>query len=89
MWDWINQLNAATFAGHNDWRLPSEGGRNSPATGSNELETILLTPHPCGTIPCIDPIFGPTAGGGYYWSASTVSTDPGNARFVYFGDGGV
>ena len=26
MWDWLNQVNAANFAGHNDWRLPKEGG---------------------------------------------------------------
>src|SRR5207249_1065782 len=29
VWDWINQVNAANFAGHNDWRLPSEGGCNN------------------------------------------------------------
>ena len=49
VWDWLNQLNAANFAGHNDWRLPSEGGYNSPPTGSNELGTIVLAPYPCAT----------------------------------------
>ena len=88
VWDWVNQLNAANFAGHNDWRLPSEGGQNSPATGSNELETIRLTPYPCGTSPCINSIFGPTASGGY-WSASANATDPGYAWDVDFGGGGV
>jgi hypothetical protein len=29
VWDWLNQLNASNFAGHNDWRLPSEAGCNS------------------------------------------------------------
>lgn len=38
------------FAGYCDWRLPSIEG----------LQTILLAPFPCGTSPCIDPIFGPT-----------------------------
>jgi hypothetical protein len=73
VWDWINRVNAANYAGHNDWRLPSEGGHNSPATGANELETILLALYPsCGTSPCINSIFGPTASSyAAYWSASS------------------
>lgn len=69
-------------AGHCDWRLPSEDGRNSPFTGARELESILLAPSPpspCGTVPCIDPIFGPTVAF-YYWSATTDPTFPGFAR---------
>ena len=86
VWDWLNGVNAANFAGHNDWRLPSEGGHNSPATGSNELETILLAPYPCGTTPCINSLFGPTASY-WYWSASTKAPTPVTAWFVYFGNG--
>jgi len=83
VWDWLNGVNAASFAAHADWRLPSEGGHNSPATGTNELETILN----CGFgSPCIDPIFGPTASG-FYWSASTSTTGPGNAWLVNFFNG--
>jgi len=37
------------FAGHCDWRLPD----------MLELQTILFQPPPCGSSPCIDPIFGP------------------------------
>lgn len=64
VWDWIIQLNASNFAGHNDWRLPSEAGVNGPpfacyTCDPRELET-LLTPEmrlasstnnsdPCGT----------------------------------------
>src|SRR5262249_49885826 len=45
VWEWLDNLNSINFAGHNDWRLPSEGGHNgSPPTGSNELETILEKP---------------------------------------------
>ena len=80
MWDWPSQLNAANFAGHNDWRLPSELGCNGPgvwgppgytcgSSDPHELETILLEPYGCGTSPCIDPIFGPTASN-RYWSSS-------------------
>jgi hypothetical protein len=66
IWDWLTQLNAAHFAGHNDWRIPKtipplpEGG--SPAAA--ELETILGAPYPdclCsqGTcnLPCVLPVF--------------------------------
>ena len=85
VWDWVNQVNAANFAGHNDWRLPSEGGQNFPATGSDELETIMLTPYPCGTHPCINSLFGPT--GPFYWSASADATFPPFASGVFFTDG--
>jgi hypothetical protein len=75
-------LNAAGFAGHYDWRLPTIA----------ELQTILLEPYPCTTSPCIDPVFGPTiAGGG--WSATTNADSPSDACYVafnsgYVGDGG-
>ena len=63
IFDWVNQLNAENFAGHDDWRVPTEAAWNP--TGSRELESIVKLP--CGTPPCIDPIFGPTANG-RYWS---------------------
>lgn len=85
IWDWINQLNASNLAGHSDWRIPSEGGNNFPPTGSNELETILVTP--CVSSPCIDPIFGPTRPS-VYWSSSTTSLQS-SARFVDFSNGSV
>jgi hypothetical protein len=61
------------LAGHSDWRLPT----------SAELQTILLAPFPCGTSPCIDSIFGPTAQSAY-WSSTTFSSVPTSAWFVYF-----
>ena len=76
------------FAGHCNWRLPAEDGRNSPFTGPKELETILLAPSPCGTSPCIDPIFGPTAASDY-WSATTVVGNTFSAWAVSFSHGGV
>src|SRR2546427_222031 len=53
------------FNNHCDWRLPT----------SAELQTILLAPFPCGTSPCIDPVFGPTAASGY-WSSTTDAGRP-------------
>jgi hypothetical protein len=64
---------APYFAGHCDWRLPT----------IVELATIRLAGYPCGTNPCIVPVFGPTPAIGY-WSATTVS--PGLAWVVSFVD---
>ena len=64
------------FNGHCDWRLPSIA----------ELRTILLAPFPCGTSPCIDPVFGPTAAA-FYWSSTTIAADPNFAWSVKFSFG--
>lgn len=57
-------LNSGTcFADQCDWRLPT----------LLELQTIM--PHPCGSSPCIDPIFGPIAAS-FHWSSTTSSDDP-------------
>jgi len=69
-------VNAEAFAGFTDWRVPTR----------DELAGILLAAFPCGTSPCIDPIFGPTASSNY-WSAT--ETGPDNAWNVNFADGTV
>lgn len=75
---WIAAVNAEAFAGFTDWRLPTGGA------DGGELATILLAVCPGGGLPCIDPIFGPTASS-FYWSAT--ENGPGNAWFVIFGSG--
>jgi hypothetical protein len=74
VWDWLNQLNAAGFAGHGDWRLPTSAGVGLFPTGQPaEIESILdETQVGCasGTGACIDPVFGPTALGGYYTASA-------------------
>jgi hypothetical protein len=85
IWDWVNQVNAASFAGHTDWRLPTSGGSVSFPTGEPaELESIVTL----GSGPTIAPIFGPTLDG-VFMSASTSSSDPGFNWFVRFTDGSV
>ena len=80
----ITWLNANYYyAGTNyispfDWRLPTRA----------ELQTILSEPFTCTTSPCIDPIFGPTAGD-YYWTSSVDPIDPSLAWVVNFGTGNV
>jgi hypothetical protein len=77
VWDWVNQLNAASFAGHTDWRLATSAGAGLFPTGQPaELESIVdETQGTCGggSGACIDPVFGPTAFGGY-WTASPVGS---------------
>jgi Protein of unknown function (DUF1566) len=87
VWDWLNQLNASNFAGHNDWRLPNEAGcntgmdvtRNCSAFGPHELETILrgVGQTACKPYPCIDDIFGPTAVGSILTYYMTGTSDAG------------
>jgi hypothetical protein len=63
------------FAGHTDWRIPTIA----------ELQTIL----DCSFgLPCIDPIFGPTATS-FYWSSTSNASDPLFAWVVDFVDGDV
>jgi len=95
IWDWLGQLNASNFAGHSDWRIPTEGRDG----GTAQLETILAAPYPCTINPCVPAVFNTGCAPGCnvtgcsctpsnsYWSATTVAGSPGNAWFVYFGDG--
>jgi hypothetical protein len=68
----------AGFAGHCDWRLPT----------IQELQTILLEPSPCGTSPCIAPVFGPTVAA-TYWSVTSDENTSYEAWRVDFADGSV
>ena len=58
----LNGLNSGGgFAGHTDWRLPKEDGRNG--SGQNELETILAALYPCEIgPPCVDAAFNTCCG---------------------------
>jgi uncharacterized protein DUF1566 len=94
VWVWLNQLNAANFAGHNDWRVPSQAGRNSCPPGQpnctttatpRELETIVKgAPGACDDgPPCYYAIFG-VPSSLQTWSASTGTSDQRYAWLVNF-----
>lgn len=79
IWHFVDQLNAAAFAGHVDWRLPSTAGTELEPTGEPaEVETLVdPTSGQCsgGTGACVDPVFGPTAEL-FYWTSSTNPASP-------------
>lgn len=81
--DFLDKLNGGLgantcLARHCDWQLPT----------ADELRTILLDAYPCGASPCIDPIFGPTVAF-YYWSTTTIASNPILTWVVYFDNGSV
>ena len=95
IWVWLNRLNAVKFAGHDDWRIPSQAARNSCPPGEpncttagppRELDTIVRgAPASCSS-PCTYPIFGVPVGL-ETWSSSTASADHRYAWVVNFFDG--
>ena len=83
VWQWLNQINGANFAGHNDWRIPTIGRDG----GAVQLETIIDTSVAgCGIgVPCTAPAFNTSCASGctatscsctdvgQYWSATSIA----------------
>jgi hypothetical protein len=61
---------------------------HAPRATRTSSKRSLLQPYPCGTSPCIDPIFGPTASN-RYWSRSFSVPYAVQEWAVEFSDGGV
>jgi hypothetical protein len=82
IWDWLNQVNAANYSGHSDWRAATSVGASGPWNGDQgELDSIVDdTEGECdgGVGACIDPVFGPTAADGlyWYWTGSSTGAPP-------------
>ncbi len=75
-------LNQANYAGHDDWRLPTNCVFPDSPPQACELQSII----DCRFSPCIDPVFGPTAAG-VYWSSSTNASLPTAAFLADFSSG--
>jgi len=103
--DFLATLNAGSFAGHADWRLPFILEVQSIPVGSG-VETVANADPPdpnsgqnatgqattCAGPPCIDPGFAAVGGptaSSHYWSASSFATNPNFAWFAYFLNGKV
>jgi Protein of unknown function (DUF1566) len=98
IWDWIEQLNASTFGGYDDWRIPNVGFDG----GSPELETLFAAPSPCTGLsrPCVLAPFNTNCVSGCsatncsctrsdaYWTATTNISQPGAAWEASFDDAG-
>jgi len=75
IWEWIDQVNAAAFAGHTDWRIPTSAGCSHcgfPTGQGGELESLVdESQGPCNGTggSCSHPALGPTSVFNY-WSAS-------------------
>jgi hypothetical protein len=103
--DFLATLNAASFAGHTDWRLPFISEVQSILVGSG-VETVAnadpADPNSgqnatgqattCAGPPCIDPDFAAVGGptaSSGYWSASSFATNPNGAWLALFLNGRV
>jgi len=83
VWDWINQVNASNFAGHNDWRVPTSYELGSIDTTPISCGLMMCT-HECPSYPCINSIFGFTQSAGY-WTNETGGSIGGTAVAHPFG----
>jgi hypothetical protein len=101
--DFLATINAASFAGHTNWRLPIISELQSILVGQDvEFAANAAPPDPnsglnatgqattCAGGPCIDPGFAAIGGPtaqSRYWSASTLVTSPGSAWTAGFSNG--
>jgi hypothetical protein len=88
IFEWVDQLNQASFAGHSDWRVPNV----------KELQSIVDYQ---GFAPSVDPAFDngcvfrctvltcSCAVSSFYWSSTTITDSPSDASSVDFDDGSV
>lgn len=94
--EWVDALNAAAFAGHSDWRLPSVRelatlahyayGYPDPAVAPEFAANC--GPHSRGNPGCDVQSCSCTVGAtGFYWTSTTVAFAPENAWTVFFGYG--
>jgi hypothetical protein len=79
---YVAALNAANFAGHNDWRLPNVKELQSIVNYQNVFPAVSSEFNDCSNGSC-------TSSVSYYWSSSSYANSPSYAWIVYFYDGNV
>jgi hypothetical protein len=76
IWDFVEAVNDAGYAGYTDWRVP------------NVRELLSIADY-SGIRPAINPILGPTRDTAGYWTSTTVQANSSLAWVVVFIQGGV
>jgi hypothetical protein len=86
VWDWLNQVNAASFAGHADWRLPTGSSGIYGSVTDPPAELASLADNQCGFDWCLHPALG-RAINAEYWTGSDFSASASmDAHTVEFED---
>jgi hypothetical protein len=90
IWDWITQLNAANFAAHSDWRIPTTSELASVVDYTAMLPAVdtAFNDPSCGAMcpEVTNAACSCTVSGGY-WTATIASDDFNNARIISFQNG--
>ncbi len=92
IFEWVAALNAANFAGHDDWRIPNIRELHTIVDFGSSIPAVDAAFHgaSCGSA-CTD-LGDPSCGctrNASYWSATTYDDDAGDAWTVNFFSGGV
>jgi hypothetical protein len=72
----VSDVNSASLCTYTDWRMPSQ----------RELLTLVVAD---GSYPSIDSTYLPNTQGVSFWSGSSYVSNPNNAWYVSFGNGGI
>jgi Protein of unknown function (DUF1566) len=87
IWTWLTALNAANFAGHTDWRIPTIQELQSIVAYVDAAPAVTVAFHGASCGPSCTDVMNPACSctqPNIYWSASTYVLDPADAWLVNF-----